>query len=147
MVIRVDYQKLKDAELVEQMNQRGLRTPLNEEGRVLRNEAIRLLKEKDSSEVDKSERVFVVFHNSGHPSSGPYVYANINDRNFQCPYEKKVSIPKYFLKECIDRAVITTYRQVKQEDGTYASIAQKTPTYPYTLLGPDNGDNEVVAAE
>ncbi len=146
-VIKVDYQKLKDAELVNIMNTRGMRTPLNEEGRVMRPEAIRMLKEKDQSEVDENDRVFVIFHDSGNPSAGPYVYANINDKNFQCPYEKKVSIPRYFLPECIDRAIITTYTQQKQADGTYASIPRFTPLYPYSVLGPDTRNSDTPVEE
>ena len=139
MDIIADYKMLKDAELVAACRDRGIPAPLNEENRVMRPEAIRLLKEYDEQVAltDPKEYVTVVFHSSGNPSAGPYVYAAINDRNIQAPFEKKVRIPKYFLTECIDRAFTQKYRQVKQADGTHAYIPEKIQTYPYTIVSDD----------
>lgn len=136
--IKLEYKSLKDAELVAACRDRGIVPPMNEDGRVIRQEAIRLLKEKDELEAkhDTKERVWVVFHNSGNPSAGPYVFASINEKNFQAPYEKKVCIPKYFLTECIDRAVTEKITKVQQMDGTFADVSTYIPTYPYTILGP-----------
>lgn len=141
-VLKVDYKSMKDAELVSACRDAGMLPPLNEEGRVIRAEAIRMLKDKEAADVNTKDRVWVVFHNSNNPSAGPYVFASINDKNFQAPYEKKVCIPKYFLSECIDRALTTQYREVKQQDGSPAYIPVYIPTYPYTLLGPAEPETE-----
>ena len=135
-MIKVNYNTLKDAELIKACDDRGLVSPLNEEGRVMRAEAIRMLKERDDTEAknDVSERVWVVFHNSGSPSAGPYVFASINEKNFQAPYEKEVCIPKYFLTECIDRAQTLKRQYSIQADGSSASIVTRIPTYPYTII-------------
>lgn len=136
MKAAVDYRALKDAEVVKAFHERNMIVPLNEDGRVLRDEAIRQLMDRDEQEAlnDTSERVWVVFHNSGNPSAGPYVFASINNRNFQAPYEKEVCIPRYFLTECIDRANTVVYRCEDQADGSIAAIPTKIPTYSYTVL-------------
>lgn len=134
---KVDYSKFKDADLLAEMRERGRVAPINEEGRVLRTECIAILNEMDDLEAkhDPSEKVRVIFHNSGNPSAGPYVFASVNEKNFQAPYEQEVVIPKYFLTECIDRARTTVYEQV-QHPGQKLSAPKYIPTYPYTILGP-----------
>lgn len=136
MNIIEDYTKLKDAELIAACRDRAIVPPMNEEGRIIRPEAIRILKEKDELATmhDVSERVTVVFHNTGNPSAGPYVFASINEKNFQAPYEKKVSIPKYFLSECIDRAYTVRYEQKQQLDGTIGYNEIRNPVYSYTII-------------
>ena len=98
---------------------------------------------------DIHEKVRVIFHNSGNPSAGPYVFASINEKNFQAPYEQEVVIPKYFLTECIDRARTVVYEQV-QTPGQKIATPKYIPTYPYTILGPAVEETEdtssVVAA-
>ena len=135
-MIKVNYSTLKDAELIKACDDRNIIAPLNEEGRVIRAEAIRALKQRDDTEAknDVTERVWVVFHNSGSPSAGPYVFASINEKNFQAPYEKEVCIPKYFLTECIDRAQTIKRQYSIQADGSSASIVTRIPTYPYTIV-------------
>lgn len=137
-ITKVDYKTLKDAELMALCHERGITAPLSEEGRILRFEAMKMLREQDelAAKNDVSERVWVVFHNSGNPSAGPYVYASINGKNFQAPYEKEVCIPKYFLTECIDRACTVERKYNLQEDGSMASTVKRIPTYPYTILRP-----------
>ena len=136
MNIIVDYTKLKDAELISVCRDRNITPPINEDGRIIRAEAIRTLKEKDAVAAlhDESERVTVVFHNTGNPSAGPYVFASINEKNFQAPYEKKVSVPKYFLTECIDRACTVRYEQKQQMDGTIGYNEIRNPVYSYTVI-------------
>ena len=135
-MLKVNYNTLKDAELIKACDDRSIIAPLNEEGRVIRAEAIRALKQRDDTEAknDVTERVWVVFHNSGSPSAGPYVFASINEKNFQAPYEKEVCIPKYFLTECIDRAQTIKRQYSIQADGSSASIVTRIPTYPYTIV-------------
>ena len=137
-MIKVNYNTLKDAELIKARDDRSIIAPLNEEGRVIRAEAIRALKQRDDTEAknDVTERVWVVFHNSGSPSAGPYVFASVNEKNFQAPYEKEVCIPKYFLTECIDRAQTIKRQYSIQADGSSASIVTRIPTYPYTIVRP-----------
>lgn len=135
-MLKINYNTLKDAELIKACDDRGFIAPMNEDGRVIRTEAIRMLKERDDTEAknDVSERVWVVFHNSGSPSAGPYVFASVNEKNFQAPYEKEVCIPKYFLTECIDRAYTIKRSYSIQADGSTASVVTKMPTYPYTVI-------------
>lgn len=142
-MLKINYNTLKDAELIKACDDRGFIAPMNEDGRVIRTEAIRMLKERDDTEAknDVSERVWVVFHNSGSPSAGPYVFASVNEKNFQAPYEKEVCIPKYFLTECIDRAYTIKRSYSIQADGSTASVVTKMPTYPYTIIRPASEDD------
>lgn len=135
--ITVDYSKFKDADLAAEMRERGKVAPLSEDGHILRKECITILKELDEAARlnDTSERVRVIFHNSASPSAGPYVFASINEKNFQAPYEQEVTIPKYFLTECIDRARTIVYENV-QTPGVKSAEPKYIPTYPYTILGP-----------
>lgn len=145
---KIDYTKFKDADLLAELRERGRVAPLNEDGRVMRNECIIMLNEMDDLEAkhDIHEKVRVIFHNSGNPSAGPYVFASINEKNFQAPYEQEVVIPKYFLTECIDRARTVIYEQV-QTPGMKLATPKYIPTYPYTILGPavEETDTPVVA--
>lgn len=142
-MLKINYNTLKDAELIKACDDRGFIAPMNEDGRVIRTEAIRMLKERDDTEAknDVSERVWVVFHNSGSPSAGPYVFASVNEKNFQAPYEKEVCIPKYFLTECIDRASTIKRSYSIQADGSTASVVTKIPTYPYTIIRPASAED------
>lgn len=146
---KVDYSKFKDADLVAEMRSRGQVTPLSEDGHVMRGETIMRLMEMDelAAKNDITEKVRVIFHNSNNPSAGPYVFASINEKNFQAPYEKEVVIPRYFLTECIDRARTVVYEQI-QTPGVRGSEPKYIPTYPYTILGPaveEDDDNNVAA--
>jgi hypothetical protein len=69
------------------------------------------------------------------PSAGPYVFASLNEKTFQAPYEKEVVLPEYVLRECIDRAVTTNIVYEEDEFGRTKTKEQKTPLYPYTLVG------------
>lgn len=145
--VKIDYTKFKDADLLAELRERGRIAPLNEDGRVMRNECIRMLNDMDDLEAkhDIHEKVRVIFHNSGNPSAGPYVFASINEKNFQAPYEQEVVIPKYFLTECIDRARTVVYEQV-QTPGQKLATPKYIPTYPYTILGPAVEENDTSEA-
>lgn len=148
-VKKIDYKKFSDADLAAEMRERGQVAPLSQDGHILRAECIARLMELDdiAAKSDITEKVRVIFHRSGNPSAGPYVFASINDKNFQAPYEKEVVIPKYFLTECIDRARTIVFEQV-QTPGQKGSGPKYIATYPYTILGPavESNESDSVAA-
>jgi hypothetical protein len=129
------YTTYKDVELVSELRSRGRAAIIDQDGRVMRAEAIRILLELDAEAITNTRKVRVIFHDSSNPSAGPYVFASINDRNFQAPYEKEVVVPEYMLRECIDRAVTTMHVQEEDELGIRRTVRKRIPTYPYTLLG------------
>ena len=133
-VVEYEYTKMDDAELIRLLRDRKLPLPMMENGFLNKMDAVRYLKKWDTDRAQNTERVWVIFHESSHPSAGPYVFASINDRNIQCPYNEKVCIPKYFLTECIDRAIVTEYRQEFLTDGRTKTTVHKIPTYPYTIV-------------
>ena len=126
-----------DLELRDQLFDRGLAVPLTEDNKLIRKQAVTLLQnwaQEHENDV-KSRKCKVIFHQSGNPSSGPYVFASINDKNFQAPYNKEVIVPEYMLRECIDRAQIVSYRQERDEHNRNQLVEVRTPLYPYTFLG------------
>ena len=123
--------------LRDELFKRKLFIPTDDEGKLIRAHAITLLQEWETEHpYDKKPRKCrVIFHHSMNPSAGPYVFASINEKNFQAPYEKEVIIPEYMLRECIDRAVTKSIVYEEDEFGRTQTVEHKTPVYPYTMLG------------
>nr|DAS94425.1 MAG TPA: hypothetical protein [Caudoviricetes sp.] len=126
-----------DLELRDALFQRGLAIPLTEENQLIRAHALQMLRDWEQQHENEApaRKCRVIFHQSGNPSSGPYVYASINEKNFQAPFNKEVVIPEYMLRECIDRAQIVSYREEKDEYNRPVTVEVRTPIYPYTFLG------------
>ena len=123
--------------LCDELFKRHLFIPTDDEGKLIRAHAITLLQEWETEHPydQKQKKCRVIFHHSMNPSAGPYVYASINEKNFQAPYEKEVVIPEYMLRECIDRAVTKSIVYEEDEFGRTQTVEHKTPVYPYTMLG------------
>lgn len=123
--------------LRDQLFQRGIKIPESDEGKLIRKHALQLLRnwEQNYADMAPKRKCRVIFHTSSNPSSGPYVFASVNNKNFQAPYGKEVVIPEYMLRECIDRAQTITYITVKDEYNRDRIEEQRSPLYPYTFLG------------
>lgn len=123
--------------LRDELFKRKLFIPTDDEGKLIRAHAITLLQEWETEHPydQKQKKCRVIFHHSMNPSAGPYVYASINEKNFQAPYEKEVVIPEYMLRECIDRAVTKSIVYEEDEFGRTQTVEHNTPVYPYTMLG------------
>ena len=141
-----NYSSYKDVELVKLLRERNCVVPYTDEGRVMKHEAIRVLMEQDANAANMKQKARVIFHNSSSPSAGPYVFASVNDRNFQAPFEKEVIIPAYFLRECIDRARTKKYVYKENGHGGFDTEVMYIPTYPYTFLGFVDDATEETAA-
>jgi hypothetical protein len=132
-VVEYEYGKMDDADLIRLLRQRKMHIPSLENGFLDKGTAVKHLNSYDRSRRQDEERVWVTFHESSHPSAGPYVFAAVNNKTIQVPFGKMVCIPKYFLTECIDRAVITEYKQEFMPDGRAKTTQHRIPTYPYTI--------------
>lgn len=132
----VNYKGTNDY-LRDELFKRNLFIPTDDESKLIRQHAITLLQEWETTHPydEKQKKCRVIFHHSMNPSAGPYVFASINEKNFQAPYEKEVIVPEYMLRECIDRAVTTNIVYEEDEFGRTQTKEQKTPLYPYTMLG------------
>lgn len=126
-----------DVELRKFLHERGLVVPLNEDDTLNREEAARMLVDwkQQYEKPDTGRNCKVIFHASTSPSSGPYVFASLNNMTYQIPYEQEVTIPEIVLRECIDRAKITEYRTLQDEYGRFTTTDRVVPVYPYTFLG------------
>ena len=135
--------------LRDELFKRKLFIPTDDEGKLIRAHAITLLQEWETEHpYDKKPRKCrVIFHHSMNPSAGPYVFASINEKNFQAPYEKEVIIPEYMLRECVDRAVTKSIVYEEDEFGRTQTVEHKTPVYPYTMLGYVEEEQEETPAE
>lgn len=134
--------KLSNNELRVLLYENNLKPYLDDEGKLLREIAIRELQKanalRDQAEpVIKGRRVKVIFHKTGADASAPYVYAALNDYDFACPYEEEVIIPEKVLREVIDRAVKTDVimKEKRGEDGQPLYEEHRVHTHPYTFLG------------
>lgn len=123
--------------LRDELFKRNLFIPTDEEGKLIREHAISLLQDWEATHKydEKPRKCRVIFHHSMNPSAGPYVFASLNEKTYQAPYEKEVVLPEYVLRECIDRAVTTNIVYEEDEFGRTRTKEQKTPLYPYTLVG------------
>ena len=147
----MDLNTASDLQIRDMLFERGLHIPLTEDNKLIRKHAVSLLMNwrQEHAGVDPTTRKCrVIFHTSSNPSAGPYVFASVNNKNFQAPYGKEVVVPEYMLRECIDRAYTTSYQSKSDEFGRQSTVEVKIPTYPYTFLGyveeqPD-GTEEVV---
>lgn len=125
-----------DLDLRNALLDRGLPTPEDDDKKLMRTQAIRLLRDwkQDYDNVKPERNCRVIFHASTNANAGPYVFASLNSRTYQIPYEKEVTIPESILRECIDRAKITEYRQTQNENDKYVVTTRKVPVYPYTFI-------------
>lgn len=133
---RVNYTG-SDAYIRECLVNRGLSIPSNSNGEFSRKDALtRLINwEQKYKGVDDGVKVRVIFNSSNNPSAGAYVFASINDKNFQAPFDTEVIIPKYFITECIDRAHTIKYENIFDErTGGFKRTKRMIPTYPYQIL-------------
>ena len=133
-----DLRTMTTDELRAVLSKLGLSFPLNFDGSFNRSAAISSIvnwRQEQGKEDLPTRKCRVTFHKSGNPSSGSYVFASINGRNFQAPFGKEVVVPEYMLKECIDRAQTTEYTFVKNMQGQTEVVESHTPLYPFTLLG------------
>lgn len=135
--------------LRDELFKRNLFIPTDDEGKLIRAHAISLLQDWESNHPYdvKPRKCRVIFHHSMNPSAGPYVFASVNEKNFQAPYEKEVIVPEYMLRECIDRAVTTNIVYEEDEFGRTQTKEQKTPLYPYTMLGYVDEEESTTAEE
>lgn len=133
---KINYQGT-DVELRDALFQRGLAIPTTDDGKLIRKHALQMLHdwEQQFELATPKRKCRVIFHQSGNPSSGPYVFASINEKNFQAPFNKEVVVPEYMLRECIDRAQIVSYREERDEYNRPQVVEVRTPIYPYTFLG------------
>lgn len=133
----MDLNSASDMQVRDMLFERGLSIPLTEENKLIRKHAIALLMDwrQEHANDPLSRKCRVIFHTSSNPSAGPYVYASVNNKNFQAPFGKEVTVPEYMLRECIDRAYTTSYQTQQDEFGRQSTVEVHIPTYPYTFLG------------
>ena len=77
--------------LRDELFKRNLFIPTDEEGKLIREHAISLLQDWEATHKydEKPRKCRVIFHHSMNPSSGPYVFASLNEKTYQAPYEKQ----------------------------------------------------------
>lgn len=137
-----------DAYLRDQLSDRSLYIPVDENNRLLRNQAIRALREYETLHAKPNTRkVRVTFTRSGNANAGNYIYVGLNNKNWQIPYDVEVVLPEYVLTEVIDRSVIIKNVYEENEHGVGSKKKEvKVTVYPYFKHGYVENDEEVLDA-
>jgi len=135
---RPDYSKMKSEELIDLLFTREISRPTDDEGKLLRKQAIAKLTEWDDAHPDEyrtDPKVRVIFSRTGGASVAPYVFIGLNGRGYQVPYDTEVTLPLSVVRVC-DTAVSTKYETVTDPVTQRANVVEKKERrYPYTIIG------------
>lgn len=132
---KINFASKTDADLRRYLKNYCLVIPENEKGKLIREGALRaLIDYQNMLLAEEDRRVKVVFHKTGDPAQGDYVFIGHNGRGYQIPFEKEVVIPESVARVC-DDAMVTTYKQSAlstTDDIIHDSFHHKL--YPYTVI-------------
>lgn len=132
---KIKFQQKPDTELYKYLTTYCLEVPQNEKGELIRGEAVKSLnayQEMLANEEDR--RVKVIFHKTGDPTQGHYVFVGLNGRGYQIPFDKDVVLPSSVVRVC-DDAVVARFEQSGGIDkGRVAQHVTYQKLYPYTIL-------------
>ena len=132
---KINFASKTDAELYAYLRNYCLAVPENEKGKLIRDTAMRaLISYQEMLMNEEDRRVKVLFHKTGDPTQGEYVFIGHNGKGYQIPFDKEVVLPESVVKVC-DDAVVTTYKQSTLSDTD--NIIHDTfdhKLYPYTVI-------------
>lgn len=132
---KVNFASETDVNLYKYLRHYCLAVPENEKGKLIRAEAISVLTQyQDMLMAEEDRRIKVIFHKTGDPTQGEYVFIGHNGRGYQIPFDKEVVLPESVVKVA-DDAVVTTFKQSARStlgDIHHDSFEHKL--YPYTIL-------------
>lgn len=112
-----------------------LQMPEDEKGNFLRGEAVqRLTDYQNMLAAEEDRRVKAIFHRTGDPTLGEYVFIGLNGRAYQIPYDLEVVVPESVLRVA-DDARVTQFKQGgKTSAGNVSYTTYDHRVYPYTLI-------------
>lgn len=140
---KVNFQNLPDTELYKFLRNYCLEVPENDKGKLVRGEAIQsLLSYQEMLISEEDRRMKVVFHKSGDPAQGEYVFIGLNGRGYQIPFDKEVVLPESVVRVC-DDAKTTTFKQSSNSSlGQISHDSFEHKLFPYTIV--EFMDNESI---
>ena len=132
---KINFTKETDVNLYKYLKHYCLDVPETEKGKLIRGEAVSILTEYQEMLMNEEDRrVKVVFHKTGDPTQGEYVFIGLNGRGYQIPFEKEVVLPQSVI-EVADNAVVTTYKQsARSSFGEITHDSFEHKLYPYTII-------------
>jgi len=132
---KVNFVQQTDAALYKFLKHYCLEVPENEKGQLIRGEAQKILTDyQNMLMTEEDRRVKVVFHKTGDPTQGEYVFIGHNGRGYQIPFDQEVVLPESVVRVC-DDAVITTFKQsAKSSMGEIVHDSFEHKLYPYTII-------------
>ena len=119
---KINFQKLPDVELYKYLKHYCLLVPQDENGKLIRGEAVQqLIQYQLQLEAEEDRRM-------------KYVVIGLNGRGYQIPFDKEVVLPESVVRVC-DDAVVTSFKQSdKSSLGKIVHDSFEHKTYPYTIL-------------
>ena len=145
---KINFAAQTDSELYKYLKHYCLEVPENEKGKLVRGEAVDILtKYQEMLRNEEDRRMKVIFHKSGDPTQGEYVFIGHNGRGYQIPFDKEVVLPESVVRVC-DDAVVVTYKQAATSSmGQITHDSFKHKLYPYTILSFVDTENQMTTGE
>lgn len=142
---RVNFTLETDDRLRKFLDHYCLEVPVNEEGKLIRVDAVKALTEYQNTMASKENRLYkAVFHRTGEVNQAPYIIVNVGYKRYTIPYEVEVVINDA-IKRVIDDAVIESYEQTPKSKSAIGELTYETThkkRFPYTMLGMANEEGE-----
>ena len=132
---KINFQTLPDAELYGFLKHYCLEVPENEKGKLIREQAVRtLIGYQNMLASEEDRRVKVIFHKTGDPTQGEYVFIGLNGRGYQIPFDREVVLPESVVRVCDDSKVTTFKQSATSHMGEIVHDSFEHNLYPYTIL-------------
>lgn len=112
-----------------------LQLPEDNKGNFIRGEAVqRLTDYQNMMAAEEDRRVKVIFHRTGDPTLGEYVFIGLNGRAYQIPYDVEVVLPESVVRVADDARVTQFKQSGKTEQGNVRYTSFDHKVYPYTMV-------------
>jgi len=132
---KINFTKETDVNLHKYLKNYCLDVPTDEKGKLIRGEAVRTLssyQELLANEEDR--RVKVIFHKTGDPTQGAYVFIGHNGIGYQIPFDKEFVLPMSVVKVADDARVTTFKQSARSTLGDIVHDSFEHKLYPYTII-------------
>jgi len=96
---------------------------------------------------EEDRRVKVIFHKSGDPTQGEYVFIGHNGRGYQIPFDKEVVLPESAVRVCDDAIVVTYKQSATSTMGQITHDSFQHKLYPYTILSFVDTEKQMTTGE
>lgn len=145
-VEKPNYTKFKNEELTDELFQRKLDIPLNDDGKLIRKHALQMLIAWDEAHPEKyrkDPKVRVIFSRP-QGEEGKYLFIGLNGRGYQIPYNVEVVLPASVVRVA-DDAIAESSEYTEGPDGRRFTGKLREQCAPYTFISVAKENEEAIA--